>query len=163
MNYLTLENVTKSYGPKTLFKNVSLNINRGDRIALVAKNGTGKTTLLRVLAGTEGSEGEQAKIIFARDIRVGYLEQEPSLPDTGSALDAIFASDNPQIQAIKNYESALAKNDPLSIQESLEELEAHQAWDFEAKIHEILSKLRIDQYLNQNIKTLSGGQRKRVA
>ena len=163
MNYLTLENVTKSYGPKTLFKNISLNINRGDRIALFAKNGTGKTTLLRVLAGEEGSEGEQAKIIFAKDIRVGYLEQEPSLPETGSALDAIFASENPQIQAIKNYESALSKDDPLSIQASLEELETLQAWDFEAKIHDILSKLKIDQYLNQNIKTLSGGQRKRVA
>ena len=98
MNYLTLENVTKSYGPKTLFKNISLNINRGDRIALVAKNGTGKTTLLRVLAGTEGSEGEQAKIIFAKDIRVGYLEQEPQLPENGTALEAIFASENPQIR-----------------------------------------------------------------
>ena len=134
MNYLTLENVTKSYGPKTLFKNISLNINRGDRIALVAKNGTGKTTLLRVLAGTEGSEGEQAKIIFAKDIRVGYLEQEPQLPETGTALEAIFASENPQIQAIKNYESALSKNDTLSIQATLEVIDTLQAWDFEAKI-----------------------------
>lgn len=163
MNYLTLENVTKSYGPKTLFKNVSLNINRGDRIALVAKNGTGKTTLLRVLAGTEGSEGEQAKIIFAKDIRVGYLEQEPKLPDDATALEAIFDSENPQIQAIKNYELALSKNDPLSIQASLEVIDTLQAWDFEAKIHDILSQLKIDQYLNQRIKTLSGGQRKRVA
>ena len=163
MNYLTLENVTKSYGPKTLFKNISLNINRGDRIALVAKNGTGKTTLLRVLAGTEGSEGEQAKIIFAKDIRVGYLEQEPQLPENGTALEAIFDSENPQIQAIKNYESALSKNDPLSIQATLEVIDTLQAWDFEAKIHDILSQLRIDQYLNQSIKTLSGGQRKRVA
>ena len=152
MNYLTLENVTKSYGPKTLFKNISLNINRGDRIALVAKNGTGKTTLLRVLAGTEGSEGEQAKIIFAKDIRVGYLEQEPQLPETGTALEAIFASENPQIQAIKNYESALSKNDPLSIQATLEVIDTLQAWDFEAKIHDILSQLRIDQYPIRTLK-----------
>ena len=163
MNYLTLENVTKSYGPKMLFKNVSLHVNRGDRIALVAKNGVGKTTLLRVLAGFEGSEGEQAKILFAKDIRIGYLEQDPQLPEDATALEAVFDSQNVQIQAIKDYELALFENDPLSIQASLEVLDTLQAWDFEAKIKDILSQLKIDPYLNQVVKTLSGGQKKRVA
>ena len=122
MNYLTLENVTKSYGPKVLFDRVSLIINKSDRIALVAKNGTGKTTLLRVLAGTEGSEGEQSKIIFAKDIRTGYLEQDPKLPEHLTAIEAVFESENVQIQAIKNYEKAVLENDPLSIQKYLTQL-----------------------------------------
>ena len=163
MNYLTLENVTKSYGAKVLFDRVSLIINKTDRIALVAKNGTGKTTLLRVLAGTEGSEGEQAKIIFAKGIRAGYLEQDPQVPEHLTAMEAVFETENPQIQAIKNYEKALLDNDPLSIQKYLTQLDELQAWDIEAKIKEILYKLKIDQFLNQVVRTLSGGQKKRLA
>ena len=163
MNYLTLENVTKSYGAKVLFDRVSLIINKTDRIALVAKNGTGKTTLLRVLAGTEGSEGEQAKIIFAKGIRTGYLEQDPQVPEHLTAMEAVFETENPQIQAIKNYEKALLDNDPLSIQKYLTQLDELQAWDIEAKIKEILYKLKIDQFLNQVVRTLSGGQKKRLA
>jgi ABC transport system ATP-binding/permease protein len=163
MNYLTLENVTKSYGPKMLFDRVSLIINKTDRIALVAKNGTGKTTLLRVLAGTEGSEGEQSKIIFAKDIRTGYLEQDPKLPEHLTAMEAVFETENAQIQAIKNYEKAVLDNDPLSIQKYLTELDELQAWDIEAKVKEILYKLKIDTFLNQTVNTLSGGQKKRLA
>ena len=163
MNYLTLENVTKSYGPKILFQNISLNINKGERIALVAKNGTGKTTLLRVLAGTEGVEGEAAKILFARDVRTGYLEQDPIVNPDLTAIEAVFDSQNPQIQAIKNYEKALLDDDADALQHSLEVLDELHAWDFEAKIHEILSRLKIDTFLNQPVKTLSGGQKKRVA
>lgn len=163
MNYLTLENVTKSYGPKILFNNISLIINKGDRIALVAKNGTGKTTLLRVLAGTEGSEGEGSKILISKEIRTGFLEQDPALDDQMTALEAVFHSDNPQIQAIKKYEKSLIDNDPLSMNEALTILDELHAWDFEAKIKEILSKLKIDTFLNQRVGSLSGGQKKRVA
>ncbi len=163
MNYLTLENVTKSYGPKILFKNVNLIINKGERIALVAKNGTGKTTLLRVLNGSEGSEGENAKIIFAKDIRIGTLEQDPLLPEGATAIEAIFHSENPQTQAIKNYEKALLEDNLDDIQKYLEEIDHLQAWDFEAKIKEVLSKLKIDLFLNQKVSTLSGGQKKRVS
>jgi ABC transport system ATP-binding/permease protein len=163
MNYLTLENVTKSYGPKTLFKNVNLIINKGERIALVAKNGTGKTTLLRVLNGSEGSEGENAKIIFAKDIRIGTLQQDPLLPEGATAIEAIFHSENPQTQAIKNYEKALLDDNVEDIQKYLEEIDHLQAWDFEAKIKEVLSKLKIDLFLNQKVSTLSGGQKKRVS
>ncbi|HEY9703690.1 MAG TPA: ABC-F family ATP-binding cassette domain-containing protein, partial [Allocoleopsis sp.] len=160
---MTLENVTKSYGPKILFQNVSLIINKGDRIALVAKNGTGKTTLLRVLAGLENSEGENAKIIISKEIRTGFLMQDPNLNDSSTVEQAVFDSENPHIQAIKNYELALIKNDPLSIQRTVERLDELHAWDFEAKIKEILSHLKIDLLLNQQIRTLSGGQRKRLA
>ncbi len=163
MNYLTLENVTKSYGHKVLFDKISLTINRGDRIALVAKNGTGKTTLLRVLAGTEGSEGESSKILISKEIRTGFLEQEPDLDDNMTALEAVFHSDNLQIQAIKNYEKALLDNDTEGVQKYLTEIDELHAWDFEAKIQEILSKLKIDTFLNQRIGSLSGGQKKRVA
>ena len=163
MNYLTLENVTKSYGPKVLFNNINLIINKGDRIALVAKNGTGKTTLLRVLAGTEGSEGENSKILISKEIRTGFLEQEPDIDDKMTALEAVFHSENAQIQAIKKYEKSLLDNDPLSMNEALALLDELHAWDFEAKIKEILSKLKIDTFLNQRIGSLSGGQKKRVA
>jgi ABC transport system ATP-binding/permease protein len=163
MNYLTLDNVSKSYGPKILFKDISLLINKGERIALVAKNGTGKTSLLRVLAGTEGVEGENAKILFAKGVTIGYLEQDPVLNETLTAIEAVFDSENKNIQAIKNYEKALLENNPLSIQKSLEVLDELHAWDFEAKIKEILSKLKIDTFLNQSVKTLSGGQKKRLA
>jgi ATP-binding cassette subfamily F protein uup len=163
MNYLTLENITKSYGPKVLFKNINLIINKGDRIALVAKNGTGKTTLLRVLAGLESSEGENSKIIISKEIKTGLLMQDPILNEHATVEQAMFDSQNPQVQAIKHYELALIKNDPLSIQKAVEQLDELHAWDFEAKIKEILSQLKIDIFLNQTIKTLSGGQRKRLA
>ena len=163
MNYLTLENITKSYGPKILFQNVSLHINKGERIALVAKNGTGKTTLLRVLAGTEGSEGENAKIIFAKDIRIGYLTQDPQFDENLTALEVVFMTENPEIQAIKNYEKAIYENDGEGMEKYLNEIETLQAWDAEAKVKEIISQLKIDDYLTQKVKTLSGGQKKRLA
>jgi ABC transport system ATP-binding/permease protein len=163
MNYLTLENVSKSFGPKTLFKNVNLNFNKGDRIALVAKNGTGKTSLLKVLNGTEGVEGENAKILFAKDIRIGTLEQDPQIADHQTASEVIFDAQNPQMQAIKNYEKALLENDALKIQTSIEVVETLGAWDFEARIKEVLSRLKIDMFLEQTVETLSGGQKKRLA
>ena len=163
MNFLTLDNVTKSYGPKILFKNINLFVNKGDRIALVAKNGSGKTTLLRVLAGTEGSEGEQAKINFAKDIRIGVLDQDPELPGDLKVLDAIFATDNALITAVKNYEDALASNDEHALQNAMEVMDELRAWEVETKIKEIISELKIDGFLEQRVSTLSGGQKKRVS
>ena len=103
MNYLTLENVTKSYGPKVLFNNISLIINKGDRIALVAKNGTGKTTLLRVLAGTEGSEGENAKILISKEIRTGFLQQEPDFRSETPPLRRSFYHQYPVLVAKNRF------------------------------------------------------------
>lgn len=163
MNFLTLENVTKSYGPKILFKNVNLFVNKGDRIALVAKNGSGKSTLLRVLAGVEGSEGEQSKILFAKDVRIGVLDQDPELPGELKVQDAIFATDNALITAVKNYELALTSEDTNALQKAMDMMDELQAWEIETKIKEIISELKIDGFLEQRVSTLSGGQKKRVS
>ena len=163
MNYLSLEHVTKSYGEKILFKDVGLQINKGQKVALVAKNGTGKTTLLRVIAGLEGGEGELCKIAIRKGIRIGYLQQEPEFSDDWTVLETVFDSDNPMIQAIKKYEAAMLQpHKEAEMQEALVMMDDLKAWDFEAKIKEILFKLNIRD-LDQTISVLSGGQRKRLA
>ncbi|MEM1217256.1 MAG: ABC-F family ATP-binding cassette domain-containing protein [Bacteroidota bacterium] len=163
MNYLSLEHVTKSYGEKILFKDVNLQINKGQKVALVAKNGTGKTTLLRVIAGLEGGEGELCKIAIRKGIRIGYLQQEPEFSDDWTVLETVFDSENPMIQAIKKYEAAMLQpHKEAEMQEALVLMDDLKAWDFEAKIKEILYKLNI-RNLDQTISLLSGGQRKRLA
>ncbi len=163
MNYLTLENITKTYGEKVLFQDLSLQISKGQKVALVAKNGTGKTTLLKVIAGIETGEGENSKIIMKRDIKIGYLEQAPDFLPDQTILEAAFDSDNPMIQAIIAYEDALLKpNDGDAIQTALAKMDDLKAWDMEARIKEILTKFNISRF-DQKIQTLSGGQKKRLA
>jgi len=161
VNYLTLENVTKTYGEKVLFENISLQISKGQKIALVAKNGTGKSTLLRVIAGVEQPEGEQATILLRRDVRVGYLVQDPEFADKATVIDAVLDSDNPMIQVVKQYELAmLGIGEPL--ENVLAKMEDLKAWDVEAKIKEILTKLKISNF-DRPVSMLSGGQKKRLA
>jgi ABC transport system ATP-binding/permease protein len=163
MNYLSLENVTKTYGEKVLFRNIQLQINKGQKVALVAKNGTGKTTLLRVIAGLETGEGENFRVYLRRDIRIGYLQQEPEFNEGLTVMETIFHTDNPLIKAIRRYEEALLHpEDAARLQASLVEMDDRKAWDFEARIKEILFKLNITG-LEQTVATLSGGQRKRLA
>lgn len=163
MIYLELENVSKSYGEKVLFDNVSLPINKGNKVALVAKNGTGKSTLLRIAGGTDLAEGVGAKVYIHRDARMHYLVQEPDFGEQQTVLDAIFEGDNPTLKAIERYERALLfpdKSDDL--QAALSKMDELNAWDFETTIKETLSKLNITD-LQQPIAQLSGGQRKRLA
>lgn len=163
MNYLTLENITKTYGEKVLFQDLSLQISKGQKVALVAKNGTGKTTLLKVIAGIETGEGENSKILMKRDIKIGYLEQAPDFLPDQTILEAAFDSENPMIQAIIQYEDALLKpNDGDAIQTALAKMDDLKAWDMEARIKEILTKFNISRF-DQKISTLSGGQKKRLA
>lgn len=163
MNYLTLENVSKSFGDKTLFENISFQMNKGDKIALVAKNGAGKTTLLKIIAGTEPAEGVNPKVQYRKDIRIGYLRQEPSFREGHTILEAVFESDNPRVQATRDYEKALLQpENEKAMQVSIEQMDNLKAWDFKARIEEILSKLKITP-LDQRIAHLSGGQRKRLA
>jgi ATP-binding cassette subfamily F protein uup len=163
MNYLTLEHLSKTYGEKVLFHDISLHINQGDKVALVARNGEGKSTLLRVIAGEEGGEGEQCKIQPARDIRIGYLKQEPAFDDTLNVIETIFAADNPVIQAVREYEYCLLHpEDERRMQKALVRMDDLKAWDFEANVKEILFKLHITD-LEQPVSTLSGGQKKRLA
>lgn len=163
MNYLSLENVSKTYGEKVLFDRINFQISQGERIALVAKNGAGKSTLLKVIAGVEPAEGENKKILIAKNIEIGYLVQDPEFAEADTVLDAVFDSDNPMMKAVRDYEDALIWLDkPEKMEKALAQMDDLKAWDFEAKFKEILSKLNIND-LNQKVNILSGGQKKRIA
>ncbi len=162
MNYLTLENINKSFGEKLLFNSINLTIAKSQKIALIAKNGTGKTTLLRVIAGEEAPEGEQAKLITAKNIRVGYLKQDPDLDNSATVLEATLDSENKQVQAIKELELATLLDKHDQIQAAIEKVDNLKAWDIEARIKEILGKLKVSNF-KQKVETLSGGQKKRLA
>ena len=132
MNFLTFENVTKSYGEKVLFRNISLFIDKGQKIGLIAKNGTGKTTLMRVIAGKEGSEGENAKILLRKDIRIGWLDQEPEFHPGMDVLSAVFDDANPLVRVVRAYEHALAHpENETAMQDAMAGMDEHQAWTFD--------------------------------
>jgi ABC transport system ATP-binding/permease protein len=160
MHYVSAEGLGKSYGVKPLFNNISFNIESGDKIALIAKNGTGKTTLLKILAGKE--KAESGKLWISKDINVVFFEQDPQFQEELSILDNIFHHPNPVTTAIKAFEAASEMEDTDAIMSSIEEMDHLNAWDFDARVKQIFSRLYID-HLVQPVKSLSGGQRKRVA
>jgi ATP-binding cassette subfamily F protein uup len=160
MHYVSAEELGKSYGIKPLFNNISFNIESSDKIALIAKNGTGKTTLLKILAGKETAES--GKLWISKDINVVFFEQDPQFQEELSILDNIFHHPNPVTTAIKSFEAASETEDTDAIMSSIEEMDHLNAWDFDAKVKQIFSRLYID-HLVQPVKSLSGGQRKRVA
>lgn len=163
MNYLTLENVTKTYGEKVLFQNINLQVNKTQKVGLVAKNGSGKSTLLKVVAGLEKSEGEQARMIMHRDARVGFLFQDPEFNPNHIIIEAALDADNPAFNAIKAYEEALLQSDNETIlQAAMTQMDDLKAWDLDAKLKELLTRFRINNHA-QPVRTLSGGQKKRLA
>jgi ATP-binding cassette subfamily F protein uup len=162
MQYLLLENVSRSYGEKVLFKNVNLSISKGERIALVAKNGSGKSTLLRVIAGMEGTEGENAKVFISKEIRTAFLNQDPFFDKGITVIEAVFDSVNPVVLAVRDHERALQTEDAEALEHSVSRLDDLKAWDAEARIKEILDKLKIRDF-NQVVDEMSGGQKKRLA
>jgi len=162
MQYLSLENVHRSYGEKILFKDVNLTISKGDKIALVAKNGSGKTTLLRIIAGEEGSDGENAQITISKEIRTAILKQDPQFDGESTVGEAIFDTGNEAIRAVAEYEKAMISGDESWLQKCVTRLDDLKAWDLESRIKEVLSKLKLDE-LHQKIRQLSGGQVKRLA
>lgn len=163
MNYLTLENVSKTYGEKVLFDEIDFQVSKGEKIAIVAKNGAGKSTLLKVIAGVEPPEGENQKVWLYKNIEVGYLVQDPDFEGATTVLDAVFSSDNPMMAALRDYEEALIFLDkPEKMEAALAKMDDLKAWDFESKFKEVLFKLNMTN-LNQPISELSGGQKKRLA
>ncbi|SEQ35433.1 ABC-F family ATP-binding cassette domain-containing protein [Neolewinella agarilytica] len=163
MVYLELTKVSKIYGEKVLFDQVNLQVAKNTKVALVAKNGTGKSTLLRVAAGIDLPEGLGSEIYVHKDARMAYLPQEPDFGVNDTVMDAVFDSDNEMVRAVRDYEEALSRSDqPEKLQDALTRMDELQAWDIEARIKEVLSKLNVDRF-DQRVSTLSGGQRKRVA
>lgn len=161
MNYLTVENISKSYGELTLFENVSFSIHKDQKIAFVAKNGSGKTSILNIISGKDQSDSGQ--IVFRKGIKTAYLSQDPILKASLTVEETIFNSDNPILEVINNYNEALTNpEDADAYQSAFEAMEQHEAWDFETQYKQILFKLKL-QDLNQKVSNLSGGQKKRLA
>jgi len=160
ISYMQVENLTKSFGDNLLFENISFGISDNQRIALIAKNGTGKTTLLNIIAGNEDYQG--GSISFRRDLRVGYLDQNPDFPKELSVIDACLRSDNDAVRTIAAYEHCMMSENHEGLDEILSQMDLHKAWDYETRIKQILGKLKITNF-EQLIGELSGGQLKRVA
>lgn len=159
-SYMQVDGLTKSFGDLVLFNEISFGIAEGQRIGLIAKNGSGKTTLLNIIAGKEGYDA--GNIVFRRDLRVAYLEQDPQYPEDLTVLEACFHSNNETVQLIKEYEACMETKDHPGLQELLIRMDHEKAWDYERKAKQILSQLKIRNF-DQLVKHLSGGQLKRVA
>ena len=160
MHYVSVEGVTKSYGIQPLFSDISFHIEEGDKISLVARNGSGKTTLLKILASKETVD--TGKVWINKDVDVVLFEQEPVFTENETVLNNIFFHNHPFINAIKEYEAVSEEGDGDKISAVIMKMDDLGAWDFESKVKQVLGKLNI-HHLQQDISTLSGGQRKRVA
>jgi len=167
LNYLQVDNLSKAYGEKVLFRNISFSLDKGQKIALIARNGTGKSSLLHIIAGLDAADS--GKIITRRDLKIDYLQQNPQLDETKTILDTIFSSGTGIIKVIHDYENALGqvKHNPghesdKLLNDCMLQMDAAQAWDFETHAREILGQFAIND-LSQMVGTLSGGQRKKIA
>ena len=144
MNYLSVENISKSYGERVLFDNVSFGINKDQKIAFIAKNGTGKSTILNII--TNRDESDTGQIVKRKDLTISFLSQDDVFDETLTIEETIFASDNPTLKVIQRYEKALENPDDAdAYQKAFELMEQHQAWDFETQYKQILFKLKLDQ------------------
>jgi len=161
LNYASFENISKSYGERILFTDISFGISEGQKIGFVAKNGTGKTSLLNILSGAD--QPDQGNVIYRNGLKVEFLAQEPNLNPELSIEETIFASDNDTLKIIERYEQALKNPDDAdAYQKAFEQMDAQNAWDFETQYKQILFKLKLED-LNKKVSNLSGGQKKRLA
>ena len=160
MNYLSVENLTKSFGDRILFQDLNFGIDLGQKVAIVAKNGSGKTTLLRCLMDLE--HYDTGRIVYRNDIRIAFMEQSENLDENHTILEAVFAHDLPEIQIVKKYNLALKSGDEDAVNDCFQELTDLNAWDVEVRVNQILSVLKLDN-TDLKIGSLSGGQKKRVA
>tara|TARA_R110002072_G_scaffold203735_4_gene361794 strand:+ start:11875 stop:13752 length:1878 start_codon:yes stop_codon:yes gene_type:complete len=161
MNLLSVENISKSYGELVLFEQLSFGVNKDQKIALIAKNGSGKTAILNILSGLD--QPDQGMVNYRKDIKVSFLAQEPILAENSTIEQCILASDNEVLKVIANYEKALLDMDNADgYQKAFDAMDRHAAWDFETQYQQILSKLKLDD-LQLKVSALSGGQKKRVA
>jgi ATP-binding cassette subfamily F protein uup len=160
MNFLSVENLTKSFGDRIIFSDLTIGIDQGQKVAIVAKNGNGKTTLLRCLMDLE--HYDSGRVVYRNDIRIAFMQQSENLDDTHTILEAVFAHDLPELQVVKKYNKALREGDEVTVNECFEQLTELNAWDIEVKVEQILSVLKLDN-TDLLIGSLSGGQKKRVA
>ncbi|MDA8874583.1 ABC-F family ATP-binding cassette domain-containing protein [Winogradskyella sp.] len=161
MNYLNVENISKSYGELELFSDISFSIHKDQKIAFVAKNGSGKSSILNILSGKDVPDSGQ--VVVRKGLRLAFLDQEPNLDSKLSIEETIFASDLPILKIIETYEKALQNpEDTEAYQDAFEAMDRHNAWEFETQFQQILSQLKLDD-LKAKISSLSGGQKKRLS
>lgn len=161
LNYINVENISKSYGELSLFNDLSFSIHKDQKIGFIAKNGSGKTTILNIL--TQIDVPDSGQVIYRKGITHAYLSQNPFLNSELTIEETIFDTENPILNIIKVYEAALLNpNDTEAYQKAFEQMDIHNAWDFETQYKQILSKLKLND-LTQKVSTLSGGQKKRLA
>lgn len=157
---LQIENLTKSYGDRMLFSDVTFGVNEGDKIGVIAKNGTGKSTMLRIIAGME--DADSGSVVFRNGLRVGFLEQLPPLDPDLTVLEACMSEDHHITSVISDYERALASGDSAALDDAIRSMDSAGAWDYEDRLRQLLTQLKITD-MTQRVSSLSGGQRKRVA
>ena len=161
MNYLSVENISKSFGERTLFKEISFGINKDQKIAFIAKNGSGKTTIMNIINGFD--EPDTGQVVLRKSIRMAFLSQDNKLQDELTIEESIFASDNESLKVIEAYEKALENpEDEEAYQKAFDAMDRHNAWDFETQYKQILFKLKLADF-KLKVKSLSGGQKKRLS
>ncbi len=161
MNYLSVENISKSFGERVLFENISFGINKDQKIAFIAKNGSGKTTIMNILNGFD--EPDTGQVVIRKNIRMAFLSQKPNLQDELTIEESIFASDNETLKVIEEYEKALLNpENEEAYQAAFDKMDQYNAWDFETQFKQILFKLKLEDF-KLKVKSLSGGQKKRLS
>ena len=161
MNYLSVENISKSFGEKTLFDNISFGINKDQKIAFIAKNGSGKTTIMSIINGLD--EPDTGQVVLRKGIKMAFLSQNNNLQEELTIEESIFASDNETLKVIEKYEKALENpDDEEAYQKAFDGMDQHNAWDFETQYKQILFKLKLEDF-KLKVKNLSGGQKKRLS
>jgi len=160
ISYLQADNIARRIGDHLLFENISLNVDKDDKIALIAVNGAGKSSLLDILAGRENPDGGSLSI--KRDLKIAYLQQLPLLNESNRIIDELFCTDSELVRVIREYEKCLISGTAEMLQVMIQYMDDHKAWDYEVAVKQILFKLKLTD-LNAVIGTLSGGQKKRVA
>ena len=161
MNYLSVENISKAYGERILFDNVSFGINKDQKIAFIAKNGSGKTTIMNMINGFD--EPDSGQIVIRKGINMAFLSQNNNLQDELTIEESVFASDNATLKVIEAYEKALENPEDEEVyQRAFDDMDRLNAWDFETQYKQILSKLKLED-LKLKVKNLSGGQKKRLS
>jgi ABC transport system ATP-binding/permease protein len=161
VNYLSVENISKSFGERTLFENISFGINKDQKIAFIAKNGSGKTCIMKIINGED--EPDTGNVVLRKGINMAFLSQDANLQDELTIEESIFASDNPILKVIEAYEKALENpEDSDAYQKAFDGMDQHNAWDFETQYKQILFKLKLEDF-KLKVKNLSGGQKKRLS
>ncbi len=161
VNYLSVENISKSFGERTLFKDISFGINKDQKIAFIAKNGSGKTSIMKIINGED--ESDTGQVVVRKDIKMSFLSQDNNLQEELTIEESIFASDNETLRVIQEYEKALENpEDEEAYQRAFDRMDQHNAWDFETQFKQILFKLKLEDF-KLKVKNLSGGQKKRLS